>query len=308
MTEKVRAEEALAQAFAQGRLEVMDTILHNIGIAINSVAIGVGNLKKRLVGDPLLLQFSAFSEGRQGAHGGLGGLHPAPPGRAGRVLPFVLDFAAAFAKQNRQLLRTVERANTQANHIVDIVRTQQSFGSYATYKDVNLRQAVADALKLMQEAFAARRSFRPHLSFGNGPEEIRIQESQFHQMLINLFKNAIEATDEQRQSDGLWGPPRVELRTYVQSGFLILDVIDNGIGIPQKNLRAIFAAGIHDETEGQRPRPAFDRQFHHRLRREDSAAQRRPRAGRHDARHAEAGRRQPGLGGELLSCRPVPPQ
>ncbi|MDE0204683.1 MAG: PAS domain-containing protein, partial [Candidatus Tectomicrobia bacterium] len=31
VTESVRAEEALAQAFAQGRLEVMDTILHNIG-------------------------------------------------------------------------------------------------------------------------------------------------------------------------------------------------------------------------------------------------------------------------------------
>ncbi|MDE2706812.1 MAG: PAS domain S-box protein, partial [Gemmatimonadota bacterium] len=28
VTERVRAEEALAQAFAQGRLEVMDTILH----------------------------------------------------------------------------------------------------------------------------------------------------------------------------------------------------------------------------------------------------------------------------------------
>ena len=248
VTEKVRAEEALAQAFAQGRLEVMDTILHNIGNAINSVAIGVGNLKKRLVGDPLLLQFSAFSEAaRAHTEDWEDYIRHHPEGR--QVLPFVLDFAAAFAKQNRQLLRTVERANTQANHIVDIVRTQQSFGSYATYKDVNLRQAVADALKLMQEAFA-RRSFRPHLSFGNGPEEIRIQESQFHQMLINLFKNAIEATDEQRQSDGLWGPPRVELRTYVQSGFLVLDVIDNGIGIPQKNLRAIFAAGYTTKPKG----------------------------------------------------------
>ena len=248
VSEKVRAEEALAQAFAQGRLEVMDTILHNIGNAINSVAVGVGNLKKRLTGDPLLAQFSAFSEAaRAHLEDWDDYIRHHPEGR--QVLPFVLDFADALAKQNRQLLRTVERANTQANHIVDIVRTQQSFGNHAIYKDVNLRQAVSDALKLLREAFV-RRGFRPHLSFGNTPEEIRIQESQFHQMLVNLFKNAIEATDEQRQSNGLWGPPRVELRTYVQEEFLVLDVVDNGIGIPQKNHRAIFTAGYTTKPKG----------------------------------------------------------
>ena len=248
VTEKVRAEEALAQAFAQGRLEVMDTILHNIGNAVNSVAIGVGNLKKRLTANPLLAQFSAFSEAaRAHLEDWDDYIRHHPEGR--QVLPFVLDFADALARQNRQLLRTVERANSQANHIVDIVRTQQSFGNHAIYKDINLRQAVTDALKLLREAFV-RRSFRPHLSFGNAPEEIRIQESQFHQMLVNLFKNAIEATDEQRQSNGLWGPPRIELRTYVQKEFLVLDVIDNGIGIPQKNHRAIFTAGYTTKPKG----------------------------------------------------------
>ena len=248
VTQKVRAEEALAQAFAQGRLEVMDTILHNIGNAINSVAIGVGNLQKRLAQNPLLQQFTTFSEAvRMHVDDWNDYVQHHPEGQ--QVLQFLLEFGDALVKQNRQLLRTVERANNQANHIVDIVRTQRGFGNYATYKDIDLRQAVTDALKLLQEAFA-RRHLRPHLSFGNAPKEIRVQESQFHQMLVNLFKNAIEATDEQRQSDGLWGPPRVELRTYVQKGFLVLDVIDNGIGIPEKNLREIFAAGYTTKPKG----------------------------------------------------------
>ena len=38
VSERKMEEEALAQAFAHGRLEVIDTVLHNIGNAINSVA------------------------------------------------------------------------------------------------------------------------------------------------------------------------------------------------------------------------------------------------------------------------------
>ncbi|MDE2814916.1 MAG: PAS domain S-box protein, partial [Gemmatimonadota bacterium] len=62
VTERVRAEEALAQAFAQGRLEVMDTILHNIGNAITSVAIGIGTLKEELANNPLIERLSALSK------------------------------------------------------------------------------------------------------------------------------------------------------------------------------------------------------------------------------------------------------
>ena len=38
----------------------MDTILHNIGNAINSVAIGVGTLKEELVNDPLIERLIGF--------------------------------------------------------------------------------------------------------------------------------------------------------------------------------------------------------------------------------------------------------
>ena len=49
VTHRVIAEEALTQAFAQGRLEIVETILHNIGNAINSVTVGVNVLQESLV-------------------------------------------------------------------------------------------------------------------------------------------------------------------------------------------------------------------------------------------------------------------
>ena len=249
VTERVRAEEALAQAFAQGRLEVMDTILHNIGNAITSVAIGIGTLKEELANNPLIERLAALSETVK-AHAEDWGDYVQHDPQGQQVRPFLLALAADFIEQNRELSRTVERVNGQTNHIVDIVRAQRGFASKAmTSKDVNLRQAISGALKIVQDSFASR-GIQTHVNCGNAPEEIRIQESQFNQMLVNLLKNAMEAIDELKKSGGLKGPPRIEIRAYVRQDFLVLEVQDNGIGIEQKNLKTIFGAGYTTKREG----------------------------------------------------------
>ena len=51
VTERVLAEEALARAFDQGRLEMVDTILHNIGNAMNSVTTGIETVRRNLSND-----------------------------------------------------------------------------------------------------------------------------------------------------------------------------------------------------------------------------------------------------------------
>ena len=249
VTERVRAEEALAQAFAQGRLEVMDTILHNIGNAITSVAIGIGTLKEELANNPLIERLAALSETVQ-VHAEDWGDYVQHDPQGQQVRPFLLALAADFVEQNRELVRTVERVNSQTNHIVDIVRAQRGFASKAmTSKDVNLNQAISSALKIMQDSFASRR-IQTHVDCGNAPAEIRIQETQFNQMLVNLLKNAMEAIDELKKSGGLKGPPRIDIRACIQQDFLVLEVQDNGIGINQKNLKAIFGAGYTTKREG----------------------------------------------------------
>ena len=249
VTERVRAEEALAQAFAQGRLEVMDTILHNIGNAINSVAIGVGTLKEELVNSPLIERLAALSEAVK-AHAEDWGDYVQHDPQGQQVRPFMLALAADFVEQNRELIRTVERVNSQTSHIVDIVRAQRGFDSKAmTSKDVNLHQAILGALRIVQDSFASR-GIQTQVDCDDAPEEIRIQETQFNQMLVNLLKNAMEAIDELKESGGLEEQPRIGIRACIQQDFLVLEVQDNGIGIEQKNLKAIFGAGYTTKQEG----------------------------------------------------------
>ena len=249
VTERMRAEEALTQAFAQGKLEVVDTILHNIGNAINSVTIGVGTIHEQLARNELLHRFSALAKAIE-AHRDdwIPYLQTDPRGQ--KVMPFILALAEDFTKQNAQLRQTVERVENRVAHIVDIIRTQRSFENETMVrKDIDLQKAITDAVRLLQDSLA-KRNIRIHIDCKNAPKEIRIQESKFHQMLVNLIKNAVEAIDDLAKSSGLKAKPRIQIRSYVQGDFLVFDVIDNGIGIEGKNSRIIFSAGYTTKEGG----------------------------------------------------------
>ena len=249
VTERVRAEEALSQAFAQGRLEIVDTILHNIGNAINSVATGVGTIYAQLARNELVHRLSALAEAIE-AHRDdwIPYLKTDPQGQ--KVMPFILALAKDFAAQNARLTQTVERVENRVGHIVDIIRTQRSLDSGAMVrKDINLQKAITDAVKLLQDSIT-KRGIEIEIDGENAPQEIRTLESKFHQMLVNLIKNAIEAIDELEKLDGLEVKPSIQIRSYVQGGFLVLDVIDNGIGIEEKRSKIIFAAGYTTKEGG----------------------------------------------------------
>jgi len=249
VTERVLAEEALTQAFAQGRLEIVDTILHNIGNAISSVATGVGTVYGQLARNELVHRLSALAEAVE-AHRDdwIAYLKTDPQGQ--KVMPFILALAKDFAAQNAQLIQTVERVESRVAHIVDIIRTQRSLDSGTmARKDINLRKAITDVVKLLQDSIS-KRSIEVEIDYGNAPREIRIQESKFHQMLVNLIKNAVEAIDELGKLKGHQVKPSIQIRTYVRDDFLVLEVIDNGIGIEEKNSKIVFAAGYTTKEKG----------------------------------------------------------
>ena len=249
VTERKRADEALSQAFDQGRLEIVDTIVHNIGNAINSVATGMGTIYEQLAHNELVQRLSALAEAIElHRDDWITYLRTDPQGR--KVMPFILGLAEDFAAQNAQLIRTVERVEDRVAHIVDIIRTQRSLNNQVLVrKDIEINKAINETLKLLQDLLD-NRGIDVHVDCRNAPKEIRIQESRFHQMLVNLVKNAIEAIDDLEDSSGLEGKPKIRIESYVKGEFLVLDVIDNGVGIEEKQQKIIFAAGYTTKKSG----------------------------------------------------------
>ena len=243
-----QADQAVTRAFAQGRLEVLDTLLHNIGNAINSVAIGVGTLGERLGNDALPRRLSALSEALREHRQDLAAyLESDPQGR--QVVPFLSALAQDFEKDHDELLGTVKRVEKRIGHIVDIIRTQKATGGSMARKDVALRDLIDDALAVLQESLA-RRGIEIRVECERAPKRVRVEESQFNQMLVNLVSNSIEAIDERRAQ--VEQPPDafVCVAAYEQEDWLALDVIDNGIGIAPDAKGAIFSAGYTTKADG----------------------------------------------------------
>ena len=249
VTERMLAEEALAQAFAQGRLEVMDTILHNIGNAINSVTTGIETVRQHLANDHVGRRlFALASTVREHQDDWSDYIENDPQGR--KVLPFIIELSESFSKRNEELTKTAGRVWDRANHIADIVRTQKTFGSPTmTRKDVDLQDALAAAVRVLRDSLN-KKGIHTNIDCEDAPREIRIQESQFHQMLVNLVKNSIEAIDDLTLAQGLDEMPRIQVRASAEDDFLKLEISDNGIGIKSKDTKAIFAPGYTTKRLG----------------------------------------------------------
>ena len=249
VTHRVVAEEALTQAFAQGRLEIVETILHNIGNAINSVTVGINVLQENLVGNQLMQDFFAFADiVKAHQEDWVDYIKDDPKGQ--QVLPFLIALASDFTNQHREVVETLERVGERVTHISDIISTEKSSNQPGmTRKNINLERAILSVMKLQQDSID-KRGIQVYVDCENAPEEIRIQESQFHQMLVNLLKNSIEAIDELFQAGGLSETPRIGITAYVSDDFVCLEVSDNGVGIEQKNLELIFSAGYTTKESG----------------------------------------------------------
>ena len=249
VTEQLVAEEALAQAFAQGRLEIVDTILHNIGNAINSVTTGIETVHRNLSDDSLMRLLSLLADAIT-AHqeDWVDYIQNDPQGQ--KVLPFVVALAKDFHEERTKWVSIIERVRGRANHIADIVRTQKALSSPSmNRKDINLKNAITSASRVLQESLS-RRGIELTIDCANAPQEIRIQESQFHQMMVNLIKNSIEAIEDRANSGDLEQTPCVQIRAYREGDFLCLDVRDNGIGIDMKDAKRVFAAGYTTKKMG----------------------------------------------------------
>ena len=249
VTDQVNAEEALMQAFAQGRLEVVETIVHNIGNAINSVTTGVETLRRQVAKNPIVGRISALADAAK-AHEDdwIDYLDRDPQGS--KVRPFMIALAKDCVVMQRRWSKTIDRVSDRANHIADIVRTEKALGNTRVVrKDVDLPGAIGFAIKVVQDAYGKVMP-RIRVDCENAPKRIRIQESPFQQMLVNLIKNALEAVDERARSGGAEARPRVEVRACIDGDFLKLDVSDNGIGVAEKDTGMLFAAGYSTKDSG----------------------------------------------------------
>ena len=244
-----RANQALTNAFAHGRLEVLDTIVHNVGNAINSASIGVSTLREQVADNVLLRRLSALAAAVE-AHRDDWQTYLEADEQGRQVLPFIVALAKDFESQNEKLVQTIERVHARVGHIVDIVRTQTSAHNGTVLRtDINLKQSISDACNILRESID-NRGIELTLDCDRAPAEIRVQESNFHQLMVNLIKNAMDAIDDLRRLRERTLPGRIRVDAYVDGDTFVIEVTDNGIGIEPRQFREIFFPGYSTKADG----------------------------------------------------------
>lgn len=146
----------------------------------------------------------------------------------------------AFRQRFKQLIPAeVDRIDTLTQQLLDLAHPRSH-----VLERVSLHVIVRDTLDLMQtNATEAKVTITPRL--GASPDTIHADTGAIRQVLINLLINSVQALEVQSDDRA------IEISTRsLSNGGVILDVSDNGPGIPAEQRSRLFHPFASTKTKG----------------------------------------------------------
>jgi PAS domain S-box-containing protein len=125
-------------------------------------------------------------------------------------------------------------SRTAGARITRIVSSLKNFAhlDQAVEDEVDLHEGIESALALVQHLLRDRITVKRE--FGDIPR-IRCSPGQMNQVFMNLILNAIQAIE---------GAGEVTIRTFAQDARVVVEISDDGVGIPDEHLHRIFDPGF----------------------------------------------------------------
>lgn len=128
--------------------------------------------------------------------------------------------------------KDIVRLNTIADRFSKI-------GSQPKLEELNLNQSLLDAVNYLRKRVSSKIQLQVNLP--QVPLHIMGSQPLFEWVIENLCKNAVDATN---------GHGIVTFNLYQADNKIILDVCDNGKGIPKKKFKTIFHPGYTTKKRG----------------------------------------------------------
>lgn len=240
--------------YADGMADIYDNLLHNIGNTLNSVLTGIDTIYNNLSDNKLLRYFKSLAKAVE-RHQEDFAEYVTNDDQGRKVVPFLLALAKDMENLNKMLLEVATRVREQAIHASDIIRTEKSIRKVSVYrKEIDLRRSIESAFNFLMDSIQ-KRNIEAIIECQDAPQEILMFENQFQQVLVNLIKNSVEAIDElHRQPDCLLlsnaTKDFIKVKSYIDGNDFVVEVQDNGIGIPEHEIDKIFLRGYTTKPNG----------------------------------------------------------
>ncbi|MCZ6597743.1 MAG: ATP-binding protein [Planctomycetota bacterium] len=241
--EKSRAEVVKTARMA-GMSEIATGVLHNVGNVLNSVNVSA-NLLTRKLEQMALTDLRAMTEVLQRNSHQLGKFVTEDE-QGKQFLPFLDVLSRGLEEERGAILSELKSLGRGVEHIMDLVRNQQSYaGKAGVIEHASLSEQVDIALSMCQRAHGGPLDIEVVRDFEELPR-VRIDKHRLMEILVNLIQNARQSLAESGSD-----PMRLTLRVKRGAGSNVdIEIEDNGIGIAEENLTRIFGHGFTTREEG----------------------------------------------------------
>jgi len=240
---KTAQEKLLETAREVGMAEVATGVLHNVGNVLNSVSVTAESIQKRVRNSKISYLSDVVKLFEE--HTNELGTFIANEERGKKIPAFLANLSKELVEEQERCLEALEALTKHVQHVGDIIQLQQSHSkTKGLIEPTSIAELVEDTIQINAETIT-RNSVEVVLEIADLPT-LLLDRHKVLQILTNLISNAIYALSKSSRDDRI-------LKICVKepkSGFIRIDVCDNGIGIPKENLTRIFEHGFTTKKTG----------------------------------------------------------
>lgn len=226
-----------------GMAEVANSVIHNVGNALNSINVAVTSINSEIKNSPLktLPKISELlKENRSDLANFLSN------DEKGMQIPKLIDMLADQWKlENTNLIGETKQLQESVAHIREIVSRQQSLsGKLGINENINISDLINNCLSFYVSNF---KNAKIVVSMNNQPDlEWSGDRSKITQILLNLIMNA-----EESLAASPIEPKTLKIASFeTEGGGIQIEVADNGLGIEPEVLNKLFSYGFTTKQYG----------------------------------------------------------
>ncbi|QTD48271.1 sensor histidine kinase [Sulfidibacter corallicola] len=233
----------LEAAHHAGMAEIASNVLHNVGNTLNSLNTCAGMIRSRLDSRSFEVfhRLVRLLESRQDDLEAF--MQEDPKGR--QVPEAFLKVGSGIVRTRDQLENEIQKLEEYIAALNGVVRAQQDYvGMEALSEVVDLHEALEEVIKL-ERLLLDSKQIQVAREYGEIPF-IKVQKSKLVRVLVNLFNNAVDAMEINPHK-------RLLVLRTISVGYgpgVMLEIQDNGIGIPGEVIREVFHQGFTTKERG----------------------------------------------------------
>ncbi len=235
-------QQQLESARQLGMAEVSASVLHNVGNVLNSVNVSVGVLTETIAKSKIL-GFAQLNELLNNHKEDLGRFLTEDP-QGTKVLPFINKLAEHLQEERSHLTDELNQLNNNITHIKSIISTQQGLSKISELEQIISMNDLIDEALLITGTGIVKHNVHVEKHYEKIPATL-CDKVKALQILVNLIKNAKEALVTSSNPS-----KTINISTSLTAKKIIIEVKDNGVGIPPENINKIFNYGFTTKQTG----------------------------------------------------------